>query len=230
MATIVDYDCRVRILPQDNQQPKHVNEESLRQTDATFPVKFFLSKIHLLIDSSLRWMHFPERGPQLINRKVAHVPVKDSLLDHIQDFKEILTVMGIPQNNQPDMLQEIESVARRMDSYDGVYLEVKIMEANHQEIRRRVEEDDIARAERESMEIEARPIPATESSIDGLERVVFDGLGLARDCTVCMEEIVSGSQAIRMPCSHVYHSECIVQWLQTSHLCPLCRYHMPCEF
>jgi hypothetical protein len=32
-------------------------------------------------------------------------------------------------------------------------------------------EEDLARAERESMETEARPIPATKSSINALERV-----------------------------------------------------------
>ncbi|CAK7344099.1 unnamed protein product [Dovyalis caffra] len=234
MATVVDYECRVRILPQENQQPKHIIEESLHESSAMFPVKFFLAKVQLLIQSRERLVHSPGRsGPRLMNKKVAFFPVTDhSLLDHIQDFKEILTVMGIPANNQSDMLQEIESVARSMDSYDGVYMEVKMLEWNQQEIiLPHVEEDqDTARAERESMEVEARPIPATKSSIDALERTVFDGLGSARDCTVCMEEIEAGSEAIRMPCWHVYHSGCIVQWLRTSHLCPLCPYHMPCEF
>ncbi|KAJ6917171.1 hypothetical protein NC652_019525 [Populus alba x Populus x berolinensis] len=80
------------------------------------------------------------------------------------------------------------------------------------------------------MEVAAKPIPATESSIDAMERVVLDASASARVCTVCMEEIDGGSEAIRMPCSHVYHSDCIVKWLQTSHMCPLCRYHMPCEY
>uniref|UniRef100_A0A6N2L941 RING-type E3 ubiquitin transferase n=1 Tax=Salix viminalis TaxID=40686 RepID=A0A6N2L941_SALVM len=227
MATSVDYNCRVEILQENHQ---YFNGEFLHQTVSMFPVKFFLSKIQLLIVSPNGWMRYPEIGPQLINRKVALVPFTDSLLDHIPDFKEILTVMGIHEENQSVMLQKIELVARKMDSYDGNSMEVKIIEVNYRETRPRVEEDDIARAERESMEVEARPFPATKSSIDALERVVFDVSAPASDCTVCMEEISAGKEVILMPCSHVYHSDCIVQWLQTSHFCPLCRYHMPCEF
>ncbi|CAK7354908.1 unnamed protein product [Dovyalis caffra] len=138
--------------------------------------------------------------------------------------------MGIPGIMSSDILFKIATKARGMDTCNGVFLTVGVVETIYQEIRIHNEEDDISRAERESMEVEAKPIPATKSSIDALERVVFDGSRSARDCTVCMEDIEAGSEAIRMPCSHVYHSECIVQWLQTSHLCPLCRYHMPCEF
>ncbi|KAJ6741010.1 E3 UBIQUITIN-PROTEIN LIGASE PRAJA [Salix purpurea] len=164
---------------------------------------------------------------EFLHQTVSMFPIH--CFDHIPDFKEILTVMGIPEENQSVMLQKIELVALKMDSYDGNYMEVKIIEVNYRETRPRVEEDDIARAERESMEVEARPFPATKSSIDALERVVFDVSAPASDCAVCLEEISAGKEVILMPCSHVYHSDCIVQWLQTSHFCPLCRYHMPCE-
>ncbi|KAF9679001.1 hypothetical protein SADUNF_Sadunf07G0094700 [Salix dunnii] len=127
MATFVDYSCRVEILPQENHQ--YFNVEFLHQTVSMFPVKFFHSKIQLLIVSPNGWIRYPETGPQLINREVAHIT---NLLCY-----------------------RIELVARKIDSYDGNYIEVKIIEVNYRETRPRVEEDDIARAERESMEIEA---------------------------------------------------------------------------
>ncbi|KAJ6677857.1 F6A14.12 PROTEIN-RELATED [Salix viminalis] len=111
----------------------------------------------------------------------------------------------------------------------GLYMLVIIRKTVYDSIRFLNEEDDIARAQRESMGAEARPIPATKSSIDALERVVFDVPAAASDCAVCLEEISAGSEVIPMPCSHVYHSDCIVKWLQTSHSCPLCRYNMPFE-
>ncbi|KAJ1387007.1 Zinc finger, RING-type [Sesbania bispinosa] len=45
-------------------------------------------------------------------------------------------------------------------------------------------------------------------------------------CTICMEEFeVDGT--VTMPCNHMFHQPCIVRWLETSHVCPLCRYPLP---
>ncbi|PRQ21590.1 putative transcription factor C2H2 family [Rosa chinensis] len=31
----------------------------------------------------------------------------------------------------------------------------------------------------------------------------------------------------KLPCSHLYHGDCIVQRLDKNHMCPLCRCQMP---
>lgn len=41
-------------------------------------------------------------------------------------------------------------------------------------------------------------------------------------CTVCQELFEKKDSVMVLPCSHVYHSECISQWLQSSKLCPIC--------
>ncbi|GAV71969.1 zf-RING_2 domain-containing protein [Cephalotus follicularis] len=72
--------------------------------------------------------------------------------------------------------------------------------------------------------------PATGEAIRGLERerVVDNLVRFCDECRICLEEFVVGSdQFVRMPCNHVFHADCIVKWLKTSHLCPLCRYPMP---
>ncbi|XP_031254458.1 E3 ubiquitin-protein ligase RING1-like [Pistacia vera] len=85
----------------------------------------------------------------------------------------------------------------------------------------------------ESMQDVPRPIPATEEAIQKLEKVTFqDCLESTRDCIVCCEEFHQNdhvNQIVRMPCAHVYHQQCIQKWLKISHLCPLCRYKMPCS-
>ncbi|XLS85584.1 hypothetical protein HN51_035750 [Arachis hypogaea] len=45
-------------------------------------------------------------------------------------------------------------------------------------------------------------------------------------CSVCMEGFEGGGNK-RVPCGHVYHSECIILWLSRSNSsCPLCRRHI----
>ncbi|KAM7470230.1 hypothetical protein LguiA_008413 [Lonicera macranthoides] len=70
---------------------------------------------------------------------------------------------------------------------------------------------------------------ASRSSIQELEKTTA-GLSLKESsCSVCLEEFAVGSEVARLPCSHYYHTGCIVEWLEKSHLCPLCRFQMPVE-
>ncbi|XP_068329587.1 probable E3 ubiquitin-protein ligase RHC2A [Pyrus communis] len=69
-------------------------------------------------------------------------------------------------------------------------------------------------------------VPASKSSIEELERTIVETSTM---CSICREEMMVGSEATRMPCSHLYHGDCIVKWLQRSRICPLCRYSMPAD-
>jgi hypothetical protein len=95
--------------------------------------------------------------------------------------------------------------------------------------------DEMERAIRESTTEEARrvivTVPATKSAIDeALQNVRIDeGSCTTRECSICLEDFCNGlePEVVCMPCSHLYHRSCIVRWLQTSHLCPMCRFPMP---
>lgn len=72
--------------------------------------------------------------------------------------------------------------------------------------------------------------PASEESKMGLEVVKIEKgmVGLAGEvCAVCLDEFCVESEARKMPCSHTYHQNCIVKWLEKSNMCPMCRYKVP---
>lgn len=87
---------------------------------------------------------------------------------------------------------------------------------------------EIDRALSESLMQEAsRFKPASKSCIDGLKRMSLEGSCSMKECMVCLEEFLMGSEVVCLPCGHIFHGDCIVRWLETSHLCPLCRFAMP---
>ena len=90
---------------------------------------------------------------------------------------------------------------------------------------------ELARRESEADAV-LQTVPASESSIEALPNVVAmdnDNDNDQDQCTICLGDYDDNDDptAAKMPCSHVFHRECLVRWLKTSHVCPLCRYAMP---
>ncbi|CAN6456749.1 unnamed protein product [Victoria cruziana] len=73
--------------------------------------------------------------------------------------------------------------------------------------------------------------PETESDVSPPERLLERSVSVSLVptvcstgvCAVCMDEFAVGSCCKMMPCSHVYHEECIAVWLTGGGSCPLCR-------
>ncbi|BES89021.1 Zinc finger, C3HHypothetical protein type (RING finger) [Nesidiocoris tenuis] len=42
-------------------------------------------------------------------------------------------------------------------------------------------------------------------------------------CSICLEDIKRGSKAKVLSCDHLFHSPCIITWLQRRSTCPVCR-------
>ncbi|XP_042483954.1 RING finger protein 44-like [Macadamia integrifolia] len=81
-----------------------------------------------------------------------------------------------------------------------------------------------------------RLVPASPSSIQALEIKKFDDIeedssssSSTETCMICMDEYVRGVDVARLPCSHLFHGECIFKWLECKNSCPLCRYVLPSE-
>lgn len=75
------------------------------------------------------------------------------------------------------------------------------------------------------LEIPRKQEPAPASVMERLMREEFDGFRPeeAGDCSVCCDELRGETEVRRLPCGHVFHKSCILEWLQLTNSCPLCR-------
>ncbi|GAB2270199.1 hypothetical protein Dimus_005107 [Dionaea muscipula] len=73
--------------------------------------------------------------------------------------------------------------------------------------------------------------PASKFVIDNLPPVVMTEEHTLNNatCAVCKDEMVVGVIVKQLPCSHRYHGECILPWLEIRNTCPVCRYELPTD-
>jgi Ring finger domain/PA domain len=48
-----------------------------------------------------------------------------------------------------------------------------------------------------------------------------------KECVICQEVFAVGASFVRLPCSHLFHTECAKMWLQRRSTCPTCRFELP---
>mgnify|MGYP001295459206 CR=1 FL=1 len=55
---------------------------------------------------------------------------------------------------------------------------------------------------------------------------IADNQSLANEncemCVICLEDILEKQYTIKLPCGHLYHSDCLYRWLCKKPVCPLC--------
>ena len=44
-----------------------------------------------------------------------------------------------------------------------------------------------------------------------------------KKCLICLEEYVNNDNVIYLPCFHIFHKNCIIQWIKNHAICPLCK-------
>ncbi|XP_050214294.1 E3 ubiquitin-protein ligase SGR9, amyloplastic-like [Mercurialis annua] len=83
--------------------------------------------------------------------------------------------------------------------------------------------EEIDRFLRETIQENARFEPASKSCIQRLNKIRVEDDGFCQKCVICLAK-EEGEEIIKLGCGHVFHGDCIIKWLETSHLCPLCRF------
>lgn len=58
-------------------------------------------------------------------------------------------------------------------------------------------------------------------------RVTADTLCSDSACPICKEDFVINQEIRKLACNHLYHSDCIMPWLQINNTCPVCRHQLP---
>ena len=53
-----------------------------------------------------------------------------------------------------------------------------------------------------------------------------DGRRELPNCCICQCEIELGKETVLLPCGHMYHWDCCLEWLKTNNTCPICRFEI----
>lgn len=217
-------------------QPLIHNQSQLPQ-DAVIPIKFkrYNSLTRGWASKDDDALKLVIRNPKVLRAQetITEVPRAELLSDRSAStmlMSELLSRMNVPEDERPGIIKKVFPVLESANTMLPICVVINRRTFKFQYIRDRF--DQMAdRVTNESMDAyEARPIPAAKSFIEDLERMSLDDSEDAKQsCAICMDCFEDGVQVIRLPCLHFFHENCTVQWLMTSHSCPLCRYPMPCD-
>eukprot|EP01136_Pigoraptor_vietnamica_P030533 Opistho-1_new@89923 len=50
-----------------------------------------------------------------------------------------------------------------------------------------------------------------------------------RECLICCDDYIEGDLLHALPCFHVYHKDCVEDWLSRSFVCPICMREIDVE-
>lgn len=73
---------------------------------------------------------------------------------------------------------------------------------------------------------------APAAAIDALPLVVIDNehirtyLSDNGTCPICLNDMLLGEEARLLQCKHIFHKQCVDEWLRVNASCPTCRYRV----
>ncbi|RAL53935.1 hypothetical protein DM860_004406 [Cuscuta australis] len=75
--------------------------------------------------------------------------------------------------------------------------------------------------------------PTSRSAIESLESIKVNSSFLEKEpnscCLICAKEFELDGEVKILPCKHVFHSDCILQWLEMKSTCPVCKFQLPTQ-
>jgi hypothetical protein len=49
------------------------------------------------------------------------------------------------------------------------------------------------------------------------------------NCCICLSDINKEEETVLLPCGHLFHWPCVLEWLNKNNTCPVCRFELPPE-
>ncbi|XVE73467.1 hypothetical protein DITRI_Ditri11bG0119900 [Diplodiscus trichospermus] len=189
----------------------------------------------LILDLLLDDNGYPRQS--IVDFKDESYWIRSIMLSSISDFiAGHLREAGIHDHDVERVVNgayaEITSILNKEENskLDIVMITLTVDKGKYPEREAETEEEDIE-LEEAMTESSLKPVPATKESIQALRKVKLgdtDHSVSRQMCTICFEEFSEHAMDIAsMPCSHLFHENCVVKWLNTIHLCPLYRFPMP---
>ncbi|XP_037302793.1 E3 ubiquitin-protein ligase RNF181-like [Manduca sexta] len=71
------------------------------------------------------------------------------------------------------------------------------------------------------------PPPASREAVGQIPEVTIDSND--KSCPICLKKFQVGDKGKQMPCHHIFHTTCILTWLERTNSCPFCRYELPTD-
>ncbi|CAK9177433.1 unnamed protein product [Ilex paraguariensis] len=75
--------------------------------------------------------------------------------------------------------------------------------------------------------------PTSKSAIGKIPTIIITNALLETDpillCAVCKDQFLIDNEVRELPCKHLYHSDCILPWLEGHNSCPVCRLRLPTD-
>jgi hypothetical protein len=82
--------------------------------------------------------------------------------------------------------------------------------------------DAVSQQELQQMQDFKRIVP--EEELAKLQVVAFSELQTdEKNCSICLDEFLAESQLYAIPCKHLFHKECLTDWVAENYKCPVCR-------
>ena len=73
--------------------------------------------------------------------------------------------------------------------------------------------------------------PASQDTINSIKSSVLTIQHDTKECMVCRDDMEISCEIMELPsCSHCFHKDCIIRWLQMQGWCPVCRTKITDEF
>ncbi|BBH04857.1 RING/U-box superfamily protein, partial [Prunus dulcis] len=177
-------------------KPNNMDLQQSQPSACLLPVNFMLYKCYEVVWFDEEEDDVPRIIPQLktlVTQETIKVP-RGTLLSESGTMlmTEILSGMHVPVDEQPSIVGKVLNAVESTLCMLPIVVEVE--EVTLRMSRNVINpEDVIERVIRESVETdEVKPIPATKSSIDSLEKVRLDSSEVMENCVVCMKNFEAG--------------------------------------